>query len=131
MFISLISVGGMVQVLCVQLPLAYGGVGLWSQLRGLPLGALSPEEISLAALGSDLIQLAGVIAIINYGLLVAGLHQGQVRNVLHASCGVPTRMEIPFCSCLPCLRIVLMIPVHECRNSIPAKAISFPTRVMA
>ena len=91
--------GVMLQVLCLQLPLAYGGVGLWSQLRGLPLAALSPEEISLAALGSDLIQLVGVIAIIKYGLLPQSSGPIQVRNVaMTFMCSV--HKQIPIYSCL-------------------------------
>ena len=57
------------QIMCLQLPLAYGGVGIWAELRGLSLDSLSNEEISLALLGSDVLQLVGVLAIIkNNGL---------------------------------------------------------------
>ena len=70
------------QILCLQLPVAYGGVGIWSELRGVPLDQMSTEEIDLAVLGSDVIQLMGVLAIIKYGLLShhAPDRQQQVRG---------------------------------------------------
>ncbi|GAX77500.1 hypothetical protein CEUSTIGMA_g4944.t1 [Chlamydomonas eustigma] len=58
------------QILCLQLPLAYGGVDIWCKLRGIPsVTELPANEIGLAALSSDVLQFVGVLYIITTQLL--------------------------------------------------------------
>lgn len=56
------------QVICLQLPLAFGSVGLWASLRGLPVDQVTPDELDAVLLASDLVQLAGVLAIVRSSL---------------------------------------------------------------